>query len=348
MPTLAQSFSAANANRFNQIRLAAATIVIISHSWPLFGRPDEPFKWLNGHESGGEAAVTVFFVVSGFLIYCSAERSKDWISFAFARMRRIIPGAAVCALFCMFVVGPAFTRLPMSEYFTNVHTWLFLKNVFPFQVAYKLPGVFENNFYPKAVNGSLWTLPLEIFLYVACGLTCFLLPNKLLPPILAATCFALSYWIFPAAGNNGFFFWLSYLGCYFFSGVTMYVWRDRITLRGSVVLVLGAIYIASFRTPYFSPAQALFIPYAVMWLAFTGLDQQDDPKPNSFPDISYGLYIYAFPVQQSLAAAFGHSLGFVPLVILSLAITISLATLSFFYVERPFLQSRTNLLLATS
>jgi peptidoglycan/LPS O-acetylase OafA/YrhL len=343
MQTLGECLDKGQRNRFDELRLAAALLVIVSHCWPLFGRSDEPFKVLTGHVGGGEIAVAVFFTVSGFLIYRSAERSTSWVRFVRARLLRIIPGAAVCALFCMLVVGLTMTTWRWVDYLSHVRTWLFLKNAVPFAVAYKLPGVFEGNLYPTVVNGALWTLPIELRLYVICGLAFFLVPKgalqRFLPPALALVGLAMSGLVLPHYNVfKGEAFWLAHFGYFYFCGAAFYVWRDQLPINTWAIIGLAGLTLLSLKTAAFPWVFAMSLPYAVMWGAFAGLNQTSAAGRAQLPDLSYGLYIYGFPVQQVVSHEFGRTQPFAVCMMLSIAGASVLAALSWHFVEKPCLR----------
>lgn len=150
-------------NCFDTIRLFAAVMVIFSHAFPLTGM-DEPLQALSqGQASIGFLSVSIFFLVSGYLIPASLDRGT--ISrYAKKRSLRILPALAVAVLICAFVLGPQLTTLSMGAYLTHPKTWMFVGNIAFLPVGYSLSGVFTDQ--PlDAVNGSLWTLKYEVACY---------------------------------------------------------------------------------------------------------------------------------------------------------------------------------------
>ena len=142
-------------NNFDVIRVLAAATVIISHSFPLLGKPYEPFaRYLGNYDTGGGLAVAVFFVISGFLI-CRSCLERPIQAYLVARCLRIVPALAVLVLLGMFLVGPVFTTLPLDEYFAAAGTYEHLLNISIFFQHTGLPGVFWGG----PVNGTIWTLP---------------------------------------------------------------------------------------------------------------------------------------------------------------------------------------------
>src|SRR5688572_1487341 len=160
--------SAQHDNNFNLIRLVAAWLVIYGHSYPVTATsgPDVLQQLVQIKFAGG-IAVDVFFVISGFLIAASLERNR-LTHYLAARALRIFPAQIVCVLLCVFVLGPLLTTV--ADYWSSPQTWKYLwKNITLGRTQYFLPGVFEA-LPSKAVNGSLWSLPIEFRLYLLLGL----------------------------------------------------------------------------------------------------------------------------------------------------------------------------------
>ena len=143
-------------------------MVIYCHSF-LFTYGQEHGDWLAGLTKGqinlGGIAVSVFFFYGGFLICKSLDRLQDGKKFFIARIKRIFPPLIVVVMLSAFVMGHMLTTLPLKQYFTEVGTYKYLLNGILIPV-HTLPGVFENNVYGAAVNGSLWTLPIEFASYI--------------------------------------------------------------------------------------------------------------------------------------------------------------------------------------
>lgn len=326
-------------NRFDDLRIFAAMLVIISHSWPLFGHNgSEPIRRLTGHLSGGEVAVMIFFVISGFLVYRSAERST-WQRFILSRGLRIVPGATVCALICVFVVGASVTTLPLVEYFSDLKTWEFLKNSVPFKVQYRLPGVFEGLPHARAVNGSLWTLPKELGLYVVCGLIVFVVRRRIVVLAWLVASGLLLVSVHDSLVESRWY-WFVLFGWYFFFGAALYIWRSFVPVSG--VLALGALIVVlvSMGQPIFPVVLAVTLPYLVIYTAFAGTGRERFLR---FPDISYGVYIYGFPIQQLVVMNFGGQMSFEFMMVASLAAAAVAGSLSWYGVEKPALTLKKHL-----
>ncbi len=161
-------------DNFLLIRLVAATLVIYGHGFALAalgsGQRDFFTQYL-GYRYSGDVAVAVFFLISGFLVAGSLERSKSIVRFALARAMRLFPGLWVCVLVCALVMGPLITVQSQADYWSSPQTWTYVwSNASLAEIQWLLPGVFEGNRYSPAVNGSLWTLPIEGSMYLYMGL----------------------------------------------------------------------------------------------------------------------------------------------------------------------------------
>jgi len=164
-------------NNFNLIRMVAAFSVLVSHSFALTGSGEDPVKRLIGMVTLGDVAVDLFFVASGFLVTASLLKRQNGVDFVWARFLRIYPAFWVMLLLTLFVLGPLFTTLPLSDYLTQTSIYVRLAKaatVF-IHTASTLPGVFEGNPLPRAVNGSLWTMPYEVRMYAILAVTWLLL-----------------------------------------------------------------------------------------------------------------------------------------------------------------------------
>lgn len=158
--------SSQHSNNFDAIRIAAALAVLVSHHYALTAQAEPSFLGL--HTWGG-TAVIVFFVISGYLVTSSWYNDPSALRFAQRRILRIWPALAVVVVLTAYGLGAWVTSLPLMEYWKHRATLDYLLNI-KLNVHYVLPGVFESNPYPRGVNGSLWTIPLEVRCYVVMAL----------------------------------------------------------------------------------------------------------------------------------------------------------------------------------
>ena len=328
-------------NNFNLIRMVAACAVLLSHAWPLTEGPGtpEPLQVLTGY-SLGTLAVQVFFGLSGFFISASFAGSKTVAGFVQARILRLFPGLAVSLILVAFVLGPLVTSQPLAAYLTDRDTWLFLlRNITLFAAQYTLPGVFESNPYPE-VEGSIWTLIQEVMCYglvFLAGVTALLRRPALMNLGLAVYAVL---WLVPVLTPvqlHPKLVQFHDLSLPFVMGMAFWQWRNLIPLSLPGIAGLSALSYATASLPLGQPALVLLLTYGCFWLGHvpTGAVR----RYNDLGDYSYGVYIYAFPVQGLVVWLFGamtpvlHSLIALPPVLL-------MAVLSWHCVESPVLRLR--------
>ena len=327
-------------NNFNLIRIVAALAVLVSHSYPIASGPSTPDMLSPTLGiSLGEVAVDVFFITSGFLVTSSLASRQNTIEFLWARCLRIFPGLWVMLLLTAFLLGPAFSSLPTTEYFAaeSIYRYLAKCGTLITGVSYELPGVFDRNPFPRAVNGSLWTMPYELKMYLMLAIVWLALGiakrNRrrwfnsavvTLAAVSAVFVVADHFWSLPSRQFAHF--------CYaFFIGAGAFVLRDRVTLSRRTFSALAlAVAASSLNKDVFFVAYTLFLPYLVLFLAYvpSGLVR----AYNKLGDYSYGVYIYAFPVQQAIVAA-APGISVPQLVATACAITLLLAVASWHFVE---------------
>lgn len=288
----------------------------------------------------GPVAVYIFFAISGYLISVSWSRDSHFIRFIFKRALRIFPGLMMCILLTIFILGPVTTTLPLSDYFKSPETRAYAKNMLLY-VDYTLPGVFETNTYPRAVNGSIWSLPVEFAMYLIFACLAFILRGQWMHRagviILMALFFIANYYI-GLSTMVVYAFPIQYLaicGLYFFMGVSMHQWNLLRFLSTPNLIAIIIIWLSSSRWPVlFEYASYILLPFLTIAFgtgaskAFIWLDKHD---------YSYGVYIYAFPVQQLISFYF-FNYGFRFGIVASATLTLCLAALSWHWIEKPALK----------
>lgn len=318
-------------NNYDIIRLIAAIVVILSHAFPLSlgyinGRdPDPLFRWTNSL-SLGSLAVMVFFIISGFLITQSYDRSRKPLQFLKARVLRIFPGLIFAVILTAFVLGPIVTSLPLKEYLLNHSTYKYLQNISLYFKVYLLPGIFENNAYPNVVNGSLWTLVYEFKCYLGVlllGMMKLLRRDFVLFLFLASS----ALHILGKGGSD-----VEFLS-FFSAGMVFYLFRKEIVLTpywASLALAISLLCL-TFYQPYFLPVIVICSTYVIMQLTYA---QSFKLNGSKYGDLSYGTYIFAFPIQQTVTYYFNGKMEWWLNFIISLPITLVLAYLSWHLVEK--------------
>ena len=333
-------------NHFNLIRLLAALAVLWSHSYALTGQA-EPFAYLG--KNLGSMAVDVFFVTSGFLVTTSLLQRGDAIDYLIARTLRIFPALWLMLLLTVITLGLLLTHLSATEFFKHPQTWRYVWKTSTLlgHVEYALPGVFEFNSYPVIVNGSLWTMVYELSLYLALLAIWSLarLLSLLMQPALAfLLALILTVSFFYGCQHYAFYdtHFLLRFSFLFFAGSVFYLVRTHVPMSSALFAVsVGAMLgVAVFFPTYFSTAYLLCLPYALFYLAY--VPQGPLLQFNRIGDYSYGVYIYAFPVQQAILALF-PAIAFWKFNYLAILITVVLAMLSWHCIEQPMLQRRGKL-----
>ncbi|AHL73652.1 sugar acetylase [Stutzerimonas stutzeri] len=322
-------------NNFDFLRFFAATLVLLVHSYPLTGRrPDEPIELLTGYENGGEFAVAIFFVISGYLITSSWINSSSAKSFLIKRALRVFPALILAVLLSAFIIGPLVTDRPLSNYFSSPVTWTYLQNALLI-TRFELPGVFSQNIYPNVVNGSLWTLPLEVLMYIGVlimGLVGLLNRRLIFLPIAGLA--VGHFWILGMLGIESFFIKnIVKLGLLYYTGAAIFLYRDALPWRGWIAAALVVALALTFHTAAGPYVYVLALPYLVIYLAYAPIPLI--ARFGKYGDFSYGMYIYAFPFQQLTVYLLGHEIGVFWLTAISLAPTLLLAILSWHLIEAP-------------
>lgn len=341
-------FADSKNNNFDFMRLIAAILVIFSHSYPLTGKTYEPLAaFSNGLVTFGGIAVACFFVISGFLITRSYCQRHDLLNYMRARVLRIFPALIVAVLFAALLIGPMVTIFPLMTYFKAHELYLYIWRNSILQPMYVLPGVFLNNTYPAAVNGSLWTLPLEFSMYlIVAG---FGIVKLLKKPFLSSVLVVVGFFILVVIDySKGHLFITNPVlvdasaapvGC-FVLGMIAYLCRSKIILHPAIAVVFILLCVFIPRSLLFQIVFYSTFAYCILLFAyqqkihFHGLTKHGD--------ISYGVYIYAFIVQQTLEHYFHITKPWV-LFLSALPITVFLAILSWHFIEKKALTFKKHL-----
>ncbi|MFM5914766.1 MAG: acyltransferase family protein [Chakrabartia godavariana] len=333
-------------NAFDTIRLLAATSVIISHAFVLVdGREAvEPLYRLTGGQiTIGRAAVAAFFVVSGLLISMSFDRSRSMSHFAANRAFRLFPGLWMCVFVLVFIAGPLLTTMPLPVYVRGRETLGFLGNLLFFPLSQSVGGVFDGWPGSNAMNGSLWTLKYEVACY---ALGALLLSCHRHRAPLVAICWVAAMIAMPLIGDplqqKGaayYLSWMIWLFRYYGAGMLLYLLRDRLPISkgGALGCLFGTV--GGLFTPYFTELLATCGAYALIVSAYLAVPWFK--RLTAGGDLSYGVYIYAFPVQQALVPyALGTPVPWLTNILLATPATFVLAALSWHVVERPALKMK--------
>jgi peptidoglycan/LPS O-acetylase OafA/YrhL len=324
-------------NNFDALRLLAAISVIFSHSFLIADgtQRHEPLIWLTGNQSIlGLTGVFVFFAISGFLVTQSFEETGDPLRFLAKRALRIFPGLFVAALLSALVLAALVTTLEPSAYFSRPEPYRYvIGNTLLDQSVHELPGVmFVNNPVGLEINGSMWTLRIEFIMYLmvlGLGVTRLLtLPIAVLLLALGIACLHLN-----ALDFLGSWGWL--LG-FFAAGMVLYKLRATRVFDGRIALLALAGLVLSVPLREFIPMFPVFGCYLALWLALT--PHLPAIPAARFGDLSYGLYIYGWPVEAGVIWFLGGRAQWWQVFAIALPATAAIAFLSWHLIERPALR----------
>jgi len=331
-------------NSFNVVRLVAALSVLISHSCQLLaGVSAEPLSWTSYTLS--QQAVNVFFILSGMLLSQSIALNPNWTRFLAARALRILPGLFVCGIVVGWIVGPLATSMSLSEFLTDAHTIFYpILSVIFFDKA-ELHDVFLRSTQPGVVNAPLWTIKYELLAYIAFSILMVAGMLRSRAVVLAgcvafAMLLTVSEAFYPLPASSFLRF-----GFCFGLGVAAYHYRSALPLHAAYVAVLLALALitnGTFGAPVLS---ILFFGYLALYAGSVVV-----PRLTGFChriDLSYGIYLYAWPLQQLIIEWFGGTIPVWQHIALSILATIPLAFFSWFAVEKPSLGLKAKFGVAT-
>ncbi len=353
---------------FHYMRVSLAILVVAWHAHYVaygntVGSTNFEKAWIVWFPS--YAVIVMFFALGGFLIAGSATR-LNVREFFINRFLRIMPALGVEVLLSMLIIGPIFTVLPLSAYFSDLHTYAYLTNIFGV-VNYFLPGVFVDNPAPE-VNNALWTIPFEYFgyattaMFVAIGFTRRPVLILATTAVFISVGFILLYSGFappeqyiPVAGeHHGLWTKLfspaiflgrgSRLIVAFMLGIAAYAYRARIPHDFRLFLlcsVLCLVIAIAGPAPWLSQPllSAIACPALIYMTIFLGVC--DAPRIPLLwrGDYSYGVYLYGFPIQQSVKSLLPAA-DLPAQLLVAMPLILLLAIFSWHYIEEPVLKAR--------
>lgn len=324
-------------DNFDALRFLFAGCVAVFHFFVLTGAPTH--GTINGALSlGADISVSGFFVLSGYLVLGSFQRSSSLRSYAEKRIRRLYPAYATVILVCTF------TALLLSVHargdLTAVAKYLGANLLFLNFLAPNLPGLFEDNRL-QAVNGALWTLKIEVAFY--CLLPFIAIAARKLRSakwILFATLYVgAEMWraSFREAGGSLALMAHQLPGqiSYFVMGMVLWEARNLLKMNALIASVCLAIIIGSYQVPPLECSRAAAMGLLVIAIARAPFNL---PRFAHYGDLSYGIYITHFPIIQAISMN-GAEWSFWIQAAIAGGLTITSAMLLWLYVERPALHA---------
>lgn len=331
-------------NNYNVLRMIAAAAVMYGHMYVLIGS-SAPVLYANEVNSIG---FKMLMVLSGYMITQSCIYDSKVSRYAIKRVFRLIPALLFFSLAVIFIIGPVFTTLPMAEYFKHYYTRRYLYNVV-LNPQYQLPAVFETNPYPYVVNGSLWGLPVEVscyvLIYIILKLLCKVPWRKIIFSVIVVGICAMQVCrivFFPTAsyvfwGTDWFQAFVLYP--YFFIGALYAVTnlKTYCNVQSAFVMLLVSV---MFRSDVYAVNEVLamiVLPYAIISFGEYGKPLFADWFKKM--DITYGIYLWGFPVQQIvikiIMVDMQYSMNVNAIFVISYAFTVLLAVVTWYIIERP-------------
>ena len=322
-------------NNIDLLRLLAALLVAWSHIPALFGvsliGPPMPVN-----VGLGGLGVAVFFFLSGMLVTNSLVTKKKPIAFAWSRFMRIYPAFLVVLLLSVFVIDPIFTTCSFGEYFSSSETWRFLGRNARLRIQYFLPGLWQDRL-DTSVNASAWTIPLEVGCYF-CVLLAFVSCRylKLKPWMfiaVALVCSVLPHdWFIHLTGKGYSIIDHVDLFC-FTAGAAMALYKEQVRINKTLILALLAVCVMAWRCQ--NIISCLF-PLTVSLTLLYATSVAPLLKFKLKHDISYGLYLWHWPVYQVMFTFIGGINPYLFFVI-CLFVMVAISYVSARLVEEPCL-----------
>jgi len=326
-------------NNLDLVRIMLACLVIVGHSPILNGSSYmwvDPIQHFFKFTYSGAIAVKLFFFISGLLVTNSLIIQKNPVQFITSRFFRLMPALFFVLVLTVLLVGPILTSMKVSEYFSDSGFLSYFSHNILFRQYLFLPGVFESNFYHKTVNGSLWSLAYEVKCYIALLIIFLFLKNtskrywNIVFLIILVGTLLHSKFSFGAITHNPDIYLLFVS---FAFGAFCAIHADKIKLNLQIVAGMILFFYILKDTSY---AQLFFIPASgitVLYLASIKFVLKLRPKY----DISYGVYLWGFLVQQTIFHYCGHMyVGFHCL--LAIIISVLLGLITNIIIEKPFIK----------
>jgi peptidoglycan/LPS O-acetylase OafA/YrhL len=347
-------------NNFDFLRLLFSLFVIITHSYVLSGgKGDFLYNFTSNQLLLSDIGLAGFFSISGFLIIQSLFKSKSVIDYLKKRIYRILPGFIVAIIVCV-IVGCMVSKSDVRSYFLSSDPWKYLyqKLLLFTELHHSIKGVFESNPYPRIVNASIWTIPYEFLFYLLLIPLIFLKNKPLLITSLliffVVTLIVINfhlpgyripqtiiiYFLIPFKSLKLTYF--LHFALYFIIGSLLgiskkliYQYKRYLFISCIVLIPMSLYLLLNVYTQYF------LLPIAIISFGMMETKYLSEIR-KKFGDLSYGTYLYAFLIQQTLLNFF--PLKHWQLTLLTIPIALLFGFLSWNLVEKRFLSLKKTLI----
>lgn len=323
---------------FDYLRVGLAMAVVVVHCLNIGYLEGWVWLWTSWLGPVQLFILPSFFALSGYLVTGSIFRNT-LPQFAALRVARIFPALVVEVALCALVLGTVATTLPLREYFSSPELHAYFLNMAGI-IHYTLPGVFDG----RALNLQLWTIPFELECYVALillKLAGFVGRRSLF--LLTVSVVVLGLTIHAVLGSGYQANWNvpgRMLVIAFLFGCLMYLYRDRIPHSFALFCAASVASYLLLASPDLVFLAAGPLSYVTIYLGLLR------PRPIPFGDISYGVYLFHFPIARTLHEASGRQMDWMLLLVLTTVLSGIFATLSWRFVEKPVLDRKRALLKA--
>ena len=332
-------------NNFDFLRLIFASCVVITHSYALSGaKPCDLFCQLSGGQDDlSHIGVKGFFILSGYLIFQSLQRSNNIIDYFWKRLLRIYPALFFVLLLTIILVPfvyegdiPFFHNRSILTYIPN--------NLSLYHPQYEIDGVFEKNPVKSAVNGNLWTIPYEFAMYILLSFLIIFRKKKVIAQAILLLSFLLlltgNIFYFEKFKTWGFYLLtgehLLDLGVFFVAGALLAAINiGKVNKKKELLILVFILVIASIYFNFYNYSKYLTFPILVILVGLNPIPYIYNVG-NKIGDLSYGIYIYGFPIQQTLMYYF--KLNYLELMIYSLILSYIFGYISWHLIEKKALK----------
>lgn len=332
-------------NNFDLFRLIAAFSVIYGHSMGIMhtANMSDAFYKVFKHEYTAAVAVNSFFFLSGLMVTNSLLSHGSVRHYLISRIFRIFPALIVVVMISAIFIGPIFSSIDLQDYFSNTETYRYIKkNIFLRHQPY-LPGVFGNPHKYADVNIPLWTIRYEFFAYIflLCAFSLGILKNRLVATIFGVLIILDGLYgnkfIFTSVNNSEYS--LRFLSCAFAMGSLCAIWKNETVIDKQLFIFSWVFYYLLKENPYnyFFFHVAFFITILFIFSRGPAL------KFKLGGDISYGVYLWGWPVQQMLISIYPEQ-GSIFNCLLAIPISAIIAIFSWRLIEKPSIELGKNIL----
>lgn len=333
---------------FDTLRLIGALLVLVGHSYVLVERTSPALGGVKIEALG----LAVFFALSGYLVTGSFLSDPRLATYLLKRVLRIFPALLVVLLVLTFLLGPLVSTWNFSAYITNRYTYLFLfRNALLWHDDW-LPGVFEAGPFRGSADGSLWTLPIEFALYLVAPLGVGLArwskagaASLLMALALAAAIFGyldvrMSRWSIYHVDVR----YALQLVPYFLCGVALKLTKFEPSRPGRLAIGCATAFLAAGFLPQPWNYVVGFAPLTMGVLSAGRSNLLASPRLARVGDLSYGIYLVAWPIQGVIVQLLGHTGGPLVNAVLTFCIAVPCAWASWRYIEEPALRLKAQLI----